>query len=56
MGAGEIMLQIVGQLLLTIFASIGIGAMCGRYTITQLLFAPSASKILDFWFRTKSPK
>lgn len=30
LGAGEIVLQIVGKLLLTIFASLGIGAACGK--------------------------
>ena len=34
LGAGEIALQIIGKLLLTVFASLGIGAICGNYPIT----------------------
>ena len=50
---GEIALQIIGKLLLTVFASLGIGAFCGTSDPIKPFFVHLCSKTVDFSFKTK---
>ena len=45
MSGGEIALQIVGKLLLTIVASLGIGAFCGTFLDIKRFYVRFCSKI-----------
>ena len=48
MTGGEITLEIVGKLLLTIFSSIAIGAVCGKKYFIKRSFVLSYSRLSDF--------
>ena len=48
MTAGDITIEIIGKLLLTVFASLGIGAACGKDQNIQRSSVPYFSKISGF--------
>lgn len=53
MTAGDITIEIIGKLLLTVFASLGIGAGCGINILIKPSFAPFCSKTSDFLSEVK---